>query len=340
VNSTTITINEQSKNVHKVHSEIYGDEVLDLLRALISNLSADEEGLRALLDTLYDVLVPIIDKALAQQAELYPDPSAEMVLDWIQAYLHNKTLVTEFLFTTITQGFKTALSEFDSIEQSLTDQGFNLLTPESYLKTDLYVDRSFRIVRTDFELLMKPELPPGAGAFGGIKLTGSQELWNMNEDVEADVLDGTNGIPLDSENLQDAVLYSVEPESFLGRMLRAVGLNTKQVLISIDDYYAYLENGVSMAEAYSFTQDLGIEMVWHWDEGRVVLIDPNSDQSVTLLVGQNVIYVDDEARTIPLGAQETYGELYLPVRAVAEAFGYDVQWDGDLNMVMLTKSYF
>jgi hypothetical protein len=342
VKSEKITINGSSLNVHKVHGEIYGDEVLDLLRKLIMNLAEDEEGLRTLLDKLYDFLMPIIDETLVQTAAAFGDPEDDLILEWIQAYLHNKTLVTEFLFTTITQGYKTALSEFDELEEELaSDEDIgSLLSPDSSLKIDLYLDRDLNIVRSDFELTLSPELLGEADGVNGIRLTGTQELWNLNGNVTADVLDDSNGISLDDWHLEDAILSSVEADSFLGQLLAASGLNTKQVLIAVDDFYAYLEDGVTMADVFWLSYDLGIDYVWHEDEGRVVLFDENSGRMATLVVGQNVIYVDGEVREIPKGPEEWSGDLYLPVRAVAEAFGYDVQWDEDFNMVILTKRYF
>ena len=343
VEKTTVIINDEPVTVRKVHSEIYGDEVIGLLEEALTNLAEDEEGLRNMLDELYDLFVPVLNEVMEEAAAQDPDPSAEQALDWIQAYLNNKTLVTEFLYTTITQGYKTALSEMDTLTESLISdmesEGFNILTEDSYLKADLYVDNNFHIVRSDYELLLAPQIPDAAG-FGGIKVTATQELWGINEPVEADLLDAADGISLDDLNANDAILSAVDPGSKVAELLTAVGMNKKQVFVYVDQETAYLEKGTVLAEGYSLSGQLGLDLTWNEADGNVVLSDPLTGKTMTFLMGTNTVMVDGASMELAVGPKESDFMLFLPVRTVAETFGYEVQWDPEFQMVVLTKSYF
>lgn len=350
VEKTTVTINEEELDVHKLHAEIYGDEIIGLLETLLQNLAKDEEGLRALIDGMYDLMVPLIDEAINQAtAGEEMDKAAHIGLDWVKAYLHNKTLVTEFLFTTVTQGYKTALNEFDTVTgeltSSLAENGVDLFTNSSYLKTDYYVNNDLQIVKSDVELLIAPELPEEAG-FQGIRITASQELWSLNEPVRADLIPSTNGVDMTDPDAGEQLLKSVDSESFIGQMLIATGMNQKQVFIPIDsagmdDYgNAYIKNGTTMAYAYSLSHDLGLDLRWNEEEGYVILTDPSTEKHITFFIGENKVIVNDEARELNPSIQTDGYILYLPVRVVAETFGYEVQWDEDFQMVVLVKSYF
>lgn len=351
VEKTTVTINEEELDVHKLHAEIYGDEVLGLMETLLQNLVKDEEGLRALIDGLYDLTVPIIDKALEQAAaEVEADAPGRIAMDWVNAYLHNKTLVTEFLFTTVTQGYKTALEELDTVTSELTSamaaSGVDLFTDSSYLKTDYYVNKDLQIVKSDVEVLIAPELPEEAGGFQGVRITATQELWNLNEPVKADLIPSANGVDMTDPAASEQLLKSVDPESFIGQMLIATGMNQKQVFIAIDsmsmdDYgNAYVVNGTTMASVYNLSYDLGLELEWNEEEGYVILADPSTGKHMTFFIEDNKVLVNDESIQLSQGIQTDGYMLYLPVRVVAETFGYEVQWDEDFQMVVLVKSYF
>lgn len=350
VEKTSIVLHEEDTEVHKVHAEIYGDEILDLVNIFLQNLAEDEEGLRELLDVLYDYTLPVFE-AVVDEMSAYATDESEMdtVSEWLKAYLSNKTLVTEFQYTTITQGLKTALDQFDTITESLENGemtgGVKLFTDASYLKTDLYINDDSQMVRSDYELLIAPEIPFIGEGFEGIKITSSQSIWNINEPVEASLLNSDNGISLNDTYASEAILSSIDSESELGQFFKETGLNKKQIflLLGENEYgwsSGYLEQGTAMYDSYELAYELGLEHSYHYDEEQVILTDPSTGDHLTFTAGEDYMYVNGEQIAVNIGARTVDYSMYLPIRAVAEAFGYEVEWDEDFQMVIITKTYF
>ena len=59
--------------------------------------------------------------------------------------------------------------------------------------------------------------------------------------------------------------------------------------------------------------------------------------TVELTVGSNIMYVDDEEKVIDTPAYIKHGKTYIPVRACAEAFGLEVEWDDFTRTVKIIK---
>jgi len=327
---TTIDHNSEKKNVGKIHAELNGAELLDLAHTTLQNLAKDEEGLRTFLNSLYDVLKPILEKAFASIEPEYPEDS--IGLEFVQAYLNNKTLVTEFLFTTITQGYNVALQEFGNITGEIADdEALNAST----LSADIYVDSSLNVVRTDYELAVSM----GADA-GGVVINVTSEKWNINGDVEADVLDGTNGINLESYYVEQEVLSSVDPNSLIGQLLTAFGYNQKTSYVWLDDPGIYVDNGTTFTSVFDIFYYLDVELYWEsLYNGEIVLYD-YTGTTVSLPLGENKIIINGVESSIPRGAFEDEYGYYIPLRAVAEAFGYEVIWDSEFQTIDLIKTYF
>jgi len=328
--TTTIEVNGQQKNVGKLHAELNGTELLELAQLAIRSLAQDEEGLRAFLSEFYDIAAPIFQKVIADLKQDEPEDSHSF--EFLQAYLSNKTLVTEFLYTTITQGYKAALWEFGKFTEEIED-------PEaldaSTLSADIYLDSSLNIIRTEYEL--KVSMGQDGGA---IIINISSDRWNINGDVKADLLDGTNGIDLEGYYVEQEVLSSINPNSLLGQLLSALGYNKKTTYVWLDDYGIYVDNGTTFVSAFEISWYLDVELDWdslYTDE--IVLYD-YTGTTVALPLGQNKIIVNGEERSIRRGAFEDEYDYYVPLRAVAEAFGYEVIWDQEFQTIDLIKTYF
>jgi hypothetical protein len=325
--NTTIELNGEQKNVGKIHAELDGAELVDLIQITLRNLAQDEEGLRDFLSGLYDVLLPIIENVIDQS-----DSEDNVAIGFVRAYLNNKTLVTEFLYTTITQGYQTALKEFSGIEQELADD--EVLSGIS-ATADIYLDSSLNIVRTDYELVIS-----NSPEEGGVVIRVTNEQWNINGDIEADLLDDTNGINLESNYLEQQILSSIDPNSLIGQLLSASGYNQTTSYIWIDDPSVYVDNGTSFISAYEISYYLDVELDW-WSlySDQIILYD-YTGTTIELPLGQNKIIVDGVEYEVPRGAFEAEYDYYVPIRAVAEALGYEVIWDAEFQTIDLIKTYF
>lgn len=342
VERATITVNDVRVNTRHLQVEVHGEELYELLRVYLSELKDDEEGLRETISALYDFLIPVIDASLDaafEEDNLFWSPRAVQV---IKAYLHNKTLVTEFLYTTITEGLDYAVDEYEEF-MVMTPEGLQLFSDDTYFKVSMYLNNRNEIVQNEIEFMLAFG---GSDGFefsepAGIKVTSVEQYWNHNGDVTVDVLSKENGIDLSHYKAEDAVLSAVDGDSVIGQFLTALGLNKKSSMIFLDDGTATFENGHTMYPIYRLSSLLDVETEWSWgDSTSITLTHHASGTSVTLTEGETVMLVNGEPHELPVAPVDSDFLMYVPLRPVAEAFGYDVIWNAENNTIVLEKTYF
>ncbi|HEY0828261.1 MAG TPA: hypothetical protein VGE40_09210, partial [Bacilli bacterium] len=178
--SAVQTIHGEAISLHKIHTEIYGSELVGLLKKLLLSLREDEAGLKEMLSQLYDILMPIIQPLLEDTlggilggstsieedtetssgqdsgipSEEAETPSKAAAPNLMTNLLKNKTLMVEFLFTTLTTQLDTYLIGFDEMVEEMTEgegsEGISAyLNEDNYLKVDLYVDSGMVIRKTE-----------------------------------------------------------------------------------------------------------------------------------------------------------------------------------------------
>ncbi len=103
---------------------------------------------------------------------------------------------------------------------------------------------------------------------------------------------------------------------------------TDQEPVIINDRTLVPVRGIFEHEVLGFTVD--------WDQATTTATISNGTITVVIPVGSNVIYKNDEPITIDVPAQVINDRTMLPVRAISEAFGLQVDWDQDLKMVLIT----
>jgi len=340
----SIEVNGTQHNVRKIHAEVYGHELFELIESLLRNLVADEEGLRLVVDEFYELAQPVIDGAIRTSIEPYieeVDPVDTLGIDLVLAYLDNKTLVTEFLYTTVHRLYEFALDQLDAAEAALVTADGSILNESSYASVDLYIDGSNNVIQSDVEIVVSPGSADPSVEAGGILITAQSQKWNINQPVEVEPLSSENGISLVDSMDEESILYAVDGSSTIGQMLSALGLNQKLIYVWLDEADVIVNNNTTLMHAYDLRYELGIELDWDsLYSDQVVLTDSSGTTTVVLPKDQNIIYVNDIAIEVPVGATETDYGVYLPLRAVAEAFGYEVSYDPVYRTVDLLKTYF
>ncbi|MGN0149259.1 MAG: copper amine oxidase N-terminal domain-containing protein [Clostridia bacterium] len=59
------------------------------------------------------------------------------------------------------------------------------------------------------------------------------------------------------------------------------------------------------------------------------------DITVTLQINSNTLYRNGESKTLDVPARLVDDRTLVPIRAVAEAFDYNVDWDGTAQTVTI-----
>ncbi len=99
-------------------------------------------------------------------------------------------------------------------------------------------------------------------------------------------------------------------------------------------FEAYGQNGVSMISAANYVRFAGADLTQDSDTNFTINENGNI---MALTVGQSAASLNGESITLPAAPVVVAGDVYVPLRFVAEAFGYEVKWDEQLQMVLMNR---
>ncbi len=102
------------------------------------------------------------------------------------------------------------------------------------------------------------------------------------------------------------------------------------------DATPFIENGRTFVPARYLALALGVpedKITWSSSASTLTLV--RDSVTVTLAVGDNNIYINDQPFTIDAAPTLRDTRTYLPARHIAEAFGYDVAWDETVRAVLI-----
>lgn len=74
-----------------------------------------------------------------------------------------------------------------------------------------------------------------------------------------------------------------------------------------------------------------------WNAETSTVISERKNVKISLKIGTNELYVNDEVKLLDVPAQIIGDRTMVPARAVAEAFGCDVGWDALTKTVIITE---
>jgi len=234
--------------------------------------------------------------------------------------------------TTLKQIYAFVRGQLDAMKN---EAEYDMLNESSYVFADLYVSANSQIVRADYEIFLSPNVEAG-----GIAINTSTEKWNINQPVEVDLLSSENGIYISEFMDEEEILNAVDGQSMIGQLLTAFGLNEKRVYIWLDEADVIIENNTTLIHSFDAYYELGIDIDWtsYYVDNRIVYTDGNL--RVEFPLDRNVMIVNGVEVAIPVGAKKIDYSIYVPLRALAETFGYEVTYDPVFRTVDLVKTYF
>lgn len=108
------------------------------------------------------------------------------------------------------------------------------------------------------------------------------------------------------------------------------------------DVSPYIENSRTMVPIRVISENLGKEVKWNGDEKKVNIKDSKGNE-ISLVIGEK--FIKDESsnvdRKFELDSPAVIKDdrTFVPIRAIAEAFGEKVEWDKDNGTVIIGKGY-
>ena len=112
------------------------------------------------------------------------------------------------------------------------------------------------------------------------------------------------------------------------------------ISILLDDEYLELDqppvivNGRTLVPLRAIFEALGATV--EWDGSTQTVTSTLKGTTLKLTIGSNVLYKNGTPITLDVPAQLINNRTMVPVRAVSEAFGANVKWDGDTRTVYIS----
>lgn len=100
------------------------------------------------------------------------------------------------------------------------------------------------------------------------------------------------------------------------------------------DIRPYIKNGSTMVPLRSIINGLSGASI-SWDSSRNAAVANYQNTSIVMPIGSNTAYVNGNPITMPTSAEVKGGTTMIPLRFVAETFGFDVNYDAATKVVTI-----
>lgn len=94
-----------------------------------------------------------------------------------------------------------------------------------------------------------------------------------------------------------------------------------------------IDNGRTLVPVRAIFEALGASVEWYSETGTVV--SKKGKTTVKMTIGSSTMQKDGKDITLDVPAQLINDRTLVPVRAIAEAFGCNVDWNGNTQTVTI-----
>ncbi|MCP1307555.1 copper amine oxidase N-terminal domain-containing protein [Paenibacillus tyrfis] len=338
------TVNGEALTLQKVHAEVYGNELLGLVKGFLTNVLADDQGLKDFIGVLYDLYVPILKEVTKEAGK----DAANSMNDPLTPYLNNKALAVEFIHTFVKTHLEQMLKDFDASVDAMGPEAKAWLNDNQSLKMDLYVDKDYVTRKSNTEIGFT--LPQGKGdGLKSVKITSVYEVWNVNKPVQAATIDTAGGViemnGADGRMTASKFVASLDPNSQLYKLLKdELGVTKKNISMIVGEdkeltfgTLPYNDNGTIMVPARFVVEELDADVKWDEATKQVKVTDPLSGAVLVLTIGSDEATVNGKTVKLEKPAVLVDGVTYVPVRVVSEGLGAKVGWEQETQTVKITR---
>ncbi len=281
-------------NLTKVHAELNGEQLGDLIPVYLENLLNDKEGLRT---TLREVL---------QWAQELPPEVLSVFGDGADAVLEEDAdldAVLEEAFAELIPVLEEAQAEIAKAREE--EEWGEIFDKGVTMAADLYVDDSLHLRKSLVELNIAPAFfATEDSPIRSIKIRSSGEMWNVNGDVvvppvevprnaltvaEAEGLQGYQALRLFDQN---SVLYNVLKNDF----------KVDDQSFELSDEWGipfYIDSeGIAYVPIRAKMKKFGVKLQVPYAKGQIRFYDQATEQSVLFQTGSAKATVNGRSVTL------------------------------------------
>ncbi|MFD0694553.1 copper amine oxidase N-terminal domain-containing protein [Paenibacillus sp. GCM10027628] len=340
VTSVSEQVNGETLALQKAHVELDGTELASLLKSLLGSILADEAGLKELIDQLYDALLPVINAQTDGEASVFT------------SLLKNKPLAVKFIFSTVHQALEQVSASLDQGAQAqasaASPQLQALINSKTTLKADYFIDADKQLRKENLELYMP--VAKSDNGVSALKLTLTNEIWNINKPVKADLIDVSGGVL--NFGIKPSSLYSLlgqlDKSSALYKLLKEdMRVTKRQIQLQLSEEAAADDSdtphpfinadGVTMVPVRFISEQLGADVKWNGDLKQVTIKDALTGTTIVLTLDDKNASVNGSASQLESAATLHNSSTFVPVRFIAENLGSKVEFDNDTRVVTIKR---
>ncbi|SDL06895.1 copper amine oxidase N-terminal domain-containing protein [Paenibacillus jilunlii] len=329
VASVSESVYGEQLSLTKLHTEITGEEMPALVKSFLKSISKDTEGFTAFISGLYDYLYPLLEANGIGANEL-----SDLGLGDIP--LENKEGVVTVAHDAAKLAVDALLLVYDKQLDNLyssTPELKTVLSKDTKLNVDLYVDNAFHIRKQNIDLNValpaSEDLP-----LQSISLKLGTQTWNVNGPVTADRISTEGALDMSSADLTPGeTLRSFEQGSDLYNLLKNdMGITSKSLVIAPDDdyYYPIVEGGTTYVPLRYLAEDLDAAVEWDAANRAIKVTDDVYGDQLVFKIGSDKVQINGATVKLPQAVFiDEYGDAYVPLRLLAEALHAKVETDED-----------
>jgi len=109
-----------------------------------------------------------------------------------------------------------------------------------------------------------------------------------------------------------------------------VNVNGSELIL---DQPAVIVNDRTLVPIRAISEELGANV--EWDDAAETITVTRYDITVTIQIGSNILIRNGEQITLDVPAQIIGGRTLVPLRAIAESFGVEVDWDSSTSTALI-----
>lgn len=288
VSRVTLPINEVSTTLNKVHAEINGEQLGELITAFVDNLVKDREGFEELL------------RSVAQWMKELP-PELKELIDGSEIFGEGFPVDTfvekgmEEFFPMLEEAQKELAAVQEEAEwKEVFDKGITMTA-------DVYVDDSLHLRKSDIALKIAPAAFASADSpVRSITIRSSSEMWNVNGEVVVQPVEIPENA-LTFEQLEMLKPYQVvrlfDKESVLYDILKndlKVGEQSFSLSTEWGVPFAVDDNGDFFVPIRYTMDQFDVKTNYEYDTGVIYFYDEAMAQTIRFEVGSAKAYVNGE----------------------------------------------
>lgn len=318
------TVNGEAVDLTHLQLEIRGDELITLVKPFLTSVAKDEQGIKDLIGSFYDILYPMLK-------EMGGDLGATGFLP------ESKEATVAALAAALQEELNKWLNNYDRGLKDLMAETPGLSTvfgKDTVLKLDIYFDDKLNIRKENAELTVAlpaaEDLPIQA-----VKLRMNSEMWNIGGAVNTEPVNTSAGVldVMQGDVTPGQFLRNFDSNSEIYKLLKdEMKITNKQIFIDpFNEYYGVTsKNNTSFIPLRYLSEQLDAQVKWDNSTNQIVITDDITGGQIIVKVGAKQAKVNGQTVNLDQPAfVDTYGTTYVPLRFIAESLGAKVTVDGE-----------